>query len=142
MVILARALGFPARNQYVLEAAIAGTHVQARTPGETDWAGIEGLYRELMLVTHSPVVALNHAVAVAMHRGLEEGLKLLDALAVDGELAGYRFYTTRGELLRRLGRFDEALPNYERALGMTANEVDRRLLGSRIAAIRREARPA
>lgn len=140
MVVLARALGHPARGQYVLQAAIAGTHAHARTPEDTDWAGIEGLYRQLMAVSSSPVIALNHAVAVAMNQGLEEGLALVDALAADGALAGYRFfYITRAELLRRLGRDVEALPNYERALGMTSNEVERRLLTARIAAARKQA---
>jgi RNA polymerase sigma-70 factor, ECF subfamily len=133
MVTLARALGHPMRGQYVLEAAIAGTHAHARTPEETDWRGIEGLYRQLMSISHSPVVALNHAVAVAMSRGLDEGLALVETLAEHGALAGYRpFYIARAELLRRLGRRAEALPNYERALGMTANEVERRLLTARI----------
>jgi RNA polymerase sigma-70 factor (ECF subfamily) len=133
MVTLARALGYPARGQYVLQAAIAGMHVHARTPEETDWEGIEGLYRQLMAISGSPVIALNHAVAVAMSRGLEEGLALLDALAAERVLACYRpFYITRAELLRRLARPAEALPNYERALGMTSNEVERRLLTARI----------
>src|SRR5262249_39446994 len=137
MVVLARGLRAPTRHRYVLEAAIAGTQAHARRPEETDWAGIEGLYRQLMTISNSPVIALNHAVAVAMSRGPEEGLRLLDALGADGELAGYRiFYTTRAELLRLLGREAEALPNYERALGMTANEVQRRLLTKRIASLR------
>jgi RNA polymerase sigma-70 factor, ECF subfamily len=137
MVALARALGHPTRGPYVLQAAIAGTHARARTPGDTDWAGIEGLYRQLMAISNSPVIALNHAVSVAMSRGLEEGLALIETLAASGDLAGYRFfYTARAELLRRLGRGDEALPNYERALGMTSNEVERKLLTARIAAVR------
>jgi RNA polymerase sigma-70 factor (ECF subfamily) len=140
MVVLARALGYSTRGQYVVQAAIAGTHAQARTPEETNWAGIEGLYRQLMAISNSPVIALNHAVAVAMSRGLEEGLALIEALAADGALAGYRlFYTARAELLRRLGRSSEALPNYERALGMTSNEVERRLLMARINALRNQA---
>jgi RNA polymerase sigma-70 factor (ECF subfamily) len=139
MVALARALGHPTRGQYVLQAAIAGTHARARTPEDTDWAGIEGLYRQLMAISNSPVIALNHAVAVAMHRGLEEGLALVEALAANVALAGYRFfYTARAELLRRLGRWAEALSNYERALGMASNEVERRLLTARIAAVREQ----
>ena len=140
MVTLAQSLGHPTRGQYVLEAAIAGTHARARTPGETDWAGIEGFYRQLMAISRSPVIALNHAVAVAMSRGLGEGLALIERLAEDGALAGYRpFYTARAELLRRLDRHAEALANYERALGMTSNEVERQLLTARIADMRRRA---
>jgi hypothetical protein len=94
-----------------------------------------------MTVVSSPVIALNHAVAVAMSRGLEEGLRLLEDIGASGELAAYRaFYTTRAELLRRLGRHAEALPNYERALGMTSNEVERRLLTNRIASLRTQAK--
>lgn len=137
MVALARALGQPTRGPYVLQAAIAGMHARARTPEDTDWAGIEALYRQLMSISNSPVVALNHAVAVAMSRGPDEGLALIEGLAAGGTLAGYRFfYTARAELLRRLGRVGEALPNYERALGMTSNDVERRLLTARIAAVR------
>jgi RNA polymerase sigma-70 factor, ECF subfamily len=136
MVILARALRHVARQRYVLEAAIAGTHAQARRAEETDWAGIEGLYRQLMTVVSSPVIELNHAAAVAMSRGPEAGLELVEALSTRGELADYRaLYTTRAELLRRLGRHREALPNYERALGMTSNEVERRFLRARIASL-------
>jgi RNA polymerase sigma-70 factor (ECF subfamily) len=94
-----------------------------------------------MVASNSPVIALNHAVAVAMSRGLEQGLHLVETLAAGGELAGYRsFYSTRAELLRRLGRDSEALPNYERALGMTSNEVERKLLSARIASLRSQAR--
>ncbi len=139
MVVLARGLGYPRRGQYVLQAAIARTHAHARSPEDTDWAGIEGFYRQLMALSSSPVIALNHAVAVAMSRGLEEGLALVEALAAQGDLAGYRlFYTTRAELLRRLGRGAEALPNYERALGMTSNEVERKLLTAQIDAVRNQ----
>ena len=136
MVVVARALRQPQRGPYVLEAVIAGIHARARTAEETDWAGIEGLYRHLMRVAPSPVVALNHAVAVAMSRGLEYGLGLLERLAADGELDGYRaFHTTRAELLRRLGRASEARPDYERALAMTSNQAERQLLIDRIAAL-------
>jgi RNA polymerase sigma-70 factor (ECF subfamily) len=140
MVFLARALGQPTRGPYILQATIAGIHARARTPEDTDWVGIEGLYRQLMAMSNSPVVALNYAVAVAMSRGLEEGLALIEELAAGGALAGYRFfYIARAEVLRRLRRWAEALTNYERALGMTANEVERRLLTARIAAVRSQA---
>jgi RNA polymerase sigma-70 factor (ECF subfamily) len=141
MVILARALRDPARQRYVVEAAIAGTHAHARRPENTDWAGIEGLYRQLMAIVSSPVIELNHAVAVAMNGRVEEGLQLLETLAAGGELSAYRaLYTTRAELLRRLGRASEALPNYERALGMTSNDVERAFLRARIESLHRQAR--
>jgi RNA polymerase sigma-70 factor, ECF subfamily len=141
MVVLARALRNPARQRYVLEAAIAGTHAHASSCEETNWVGIEGLYRQLMTVVSSPVIELNHAAAVAMSRGPAEGLQLVEALAARGELADYRgLYATRAELLRRLGRHSEALPNYERALGMTSNEVERSFLRARIGSLDRSER--
>jgi RNA polymerase sigma-70 factor, ECF subfamily len=141
MVVLAQALRYPTRQRYVLEAAIAGTHAGTSRSEDTDWVGIEGLYRQLMAVVSSPVVELNHAVAVAMSRGPGEGLQLVEALAARGELADYRaLYTTRAELLRRLGRHGEALPNYERALGMTSNEVERSFLRTRMGSLDRPAR--
>jgi RNA polymerase sigma-70 factor (ECF subfamily) len=133
MLTLARALGYPSRGQYVLQAAIAGAHAHAGPAAATDWLAIEGLYRQLLLISNSPVIALNHAVAVAMSRGFKEGLALLEALAQGGALAGYRpFYVARAELLRRSGRPSEALSNYEMALSMTSNEVERSLLTDRI----------
>jgi RNA polymerase sigma-70 factor (ECF subfamily) len=142
LVWLARALRHSTRDRFLLEASIAAAHVVAPTAEETDWAGIEGLYRQLMRLSSSPVIALNHAVAVAMSQGLEAGLARMQALSADQALSGYRqFYTARAELLRRLDRSAEALPDYEQALAMTSNEVERRLLTERIDEIRGQHQP-
>src|SRR5262249_60632154 len=87
---------------YQLQAAIAGLHAQARTADETDWKQIAALYGQLVRLTPTPVVALNHAVAVAMARGPAEGLALVDRLGAAGALDSYRLYhAARGDLLRR-----------------------------------------
>jgi RNA polymerase sigma-70 factor (ECF subfamily) len=119
---------------YQLQAAIAGVHAQAKTAEETDWDQIAALYAVLSRTTVSPVIALNHAVAVAMSRGLETGLEMIQQIAASGDLDSYYLYhAARADLLRRLRRNDEALTAYECALSLTANAVERRYLRRRIA---------
>jgi len=119
---------------YQLQAAIAAVHAQAKTPEETDWNQIAALYALLARTTGSPVIALNHAVAVAMSRGCETGLELIEQIAAPGDLDSYYLYhAARADLLRRLRRNDEALAAYERALNLSANAVERRYLRRRIA---------
>jgi len=118
---------------YQLQAAIAALHAQARTAEETDWTQIAALYGQLVRLTPTPVVALNHAVAVAMARGLAEGLALVDRLGAAGALDSYRLYhAARADLLRRLGRRTEALEAYERALALTTNRVEEAYLRRRV----------
>jgi RNA polymerase sigma-70 factor (ECF subfamily) len=118
---------------YALQAAIAALHAQAAAASDTDWRQIAALYVLLLRTTPSPVVALNHAVAVAMAEGPERGLALIDAIERRGELAGYHLVdAARADLLRRLGRVDEARQAYERALAKTANEAERRFLADRL----------
>jgi RNA polymerase sigma-70 factor, ECF subfamily len=120
-----------ARNPhpYVLQAAIAACHARARSAEETDWARIVGLYGRLGEVAPSPVVELNRAVALAMLFGPEAGLNLVDALAGRPELANYHLLpSVRGELLRQLGRLDEARAEFERGAALTRNERERKLL--------------
>src|SRR5256712_2603518 len=94
---------------YALQAAIAACHARARTPGETDWARIAALYQELARISPSPVVELNRAVAVAMASGPAAGLELVDALTSEPSLKSYHLMASvRGDLLAKLGRFDEA----------------------------------
>ncbi|WP_158891952.1 RNA polymerase sigma factor [Amycolatopsis anabasis] len=115
---------------YQLQAAIAATHAQARTPAETDWAEIVALYRELFRLAPSPVVALNSAVAVAMCEGPAAGLALIDRLA--GLERYHLFHAARADLLRRLGRTGEAAEAYRRALPLTTNPAEQRFLRTRL----------
>jgi RNA polymerase sigma-70 factor (ECF subfamily) len=124
--VLDRALALHGRGPYVVQAAIAALHAQE----PRDWPQIAALYGELARLTGSPVVELNRAVAVAEDRGPEAGLDIVDRLALED----YRYlHATRGELLRRLGRTDEAGDAYRRALAMVHDDAERRLLERRLA---------
>jgi RNA polymerase sigma factor (sigma-70 family) len=119
---------------YALQAAIAACHARARTPEETDWARIVGIYGALGEVMPSPIVELNRAVALSMLMGPEAGLKIVDALTAEPLLRDYHLLpSVRGDLLAKLGRVDEARAEFERAAQMTQNERERRLLLQRAA---------
>src|SRR4029077_18794562 len=131
-----------AQGAYALQAAIAACHARALTPAETDWARIVALYETLGQVTPSPIVELNHAVAVAMAFGPQAGLELVDALASERSLQTYHLLpSVRGDLLTKLGRFHEAHGEFERAAALTRNARERRLLLERAAASARGSRP-
>ena len=133
----AEALG-GVRGPYALQAAIAACHARARTPAETDWARIAELYEALARLTPSPVVELNRAVAVAMAFGPAAGLELVDALTAEPALRGYHLLpSVRGDLLAKLGRFDEARAECARAASLTRNARERELLLERAAAYAR-----
>ena len=120
----------PAR--YALQAAIAAVHAEATRFEDTDWHEVVALYGVLATVWPSPVVALNRAVALGMAEGAGTGLRELDALADDPQLAGYAYLpVARAEFLRRLGRADEARLAYTEALALTGNSVERRHLERR-----------
>ncbi len=123
---LDRALALRGRGPYLLQAAIASLH--ASEP--RDWPQIAALYGELARVTGSPVVELNRAVAVAEADGPEAGLRIADGLGLDGY---HYLHATRGELLRRLGRDDEARAALARALELAHDDAERRLLERRLA---------
>jgi RNA polymerase sigma-70 factor, ECF subfamily len=132
--LVERALGRRNFGPYQMQAAIAAVHAEARTAGETDWKQIAGLYAILQRSQPSPVVCLNHAVAIAMSESLERGLAMIDSLGAGGELDSYHLYhAARAELLRRMGRNREALENYHRGLALTTNAVEQRYLRRRIA---------
>jgi RNA polymerase sigma-70 factor (ECF subfamily) len=134
--LLDKALALEGVGAYQLQAAIAALHATAPTSVETDWAQIAALYEELGARYPSPVVALNHAVAIAMSEGIELGLRAIDALGRSGELESYAHYhAARADLLRRLGRALEAAAAYERALALTSNAVERRYLRRRLAEV-------
>ncbi len=118
---------------YVLQAQISACHARARTPEETDWPRIVGLYAELGQLTPSPVVELNRAVAVAMAFGPAAGLELVDALTEERSLENYHLLpSVRGDLLKKLNRFDEARAEFERAASLTRNARERELLLERL----------
>jgi RNA polymerase sigma-70 factor, ECF subfamily len=123
-------------GSYALQAAIAAVHARAPRAADTDWRQIAALYALLRGTHPTPVVALNHAAAVAMSDGPAEGLRLLDELEAAGELAGYHLLpAARADLLRRLGRLPEAADAYRRALALVGNEADRRFLERRLAEV-------
>ncbi|MEP7360681.1 MAG: RNA polymerase sigma factor [Chloroflexota bacterium] len=120
-------------RQYELQARIAFEHARAASATDTDWPRIVSIYDELLAAQPSPVIALNRAVAVSMARGPAVGLALVDEIDASGELAEYHLlYSTRGELLRRLGRLEEARIALSRARELATNEVDRRYLDRRL----------
>ncbi len=117
---------------YQVQAAIAACHATAPSADATDWHEIAGLYRELGKMTSSPVVELNRAVAVAMADGPEAGLAIVDALDASGALASYHLLpATRADLLRRLGRHEEAAAAYRAAEKLARSEAERRYLNRR-----------
>lgn len=121
---------------YQVQAAIVACHATARTAVETDWSEIAALYHELQRMVPSPVVALNRAVAVAMADGAAAGLALVDAIDDRGALAGYYLLpATKADLLRRLGRRDEAAAAYRAALLLTTTDAERRYLERRLAEV-------
>lgn len=121
-----------AMGPYALQAAIAACHARARTLEETDWAQIVELYAELARSAPSPVVELNRAVALAMAFGPAAGLELVDALTHEPSLESYHLLpSVRGDLLKKLGRLDEARVEFERAAGFARNTRERELLIAR-----------
>jgi RNA polymerase sigma-70 factor (ECF subfamily) len=132
---LERAFSLLGRGPYVLQAAIASLHADQ----PRDWPGIASLYGELSRLTDSPVVELNRAIAVAEAEGPEAGLEIVDRLPLED----YRYlHATRGELLRRLGRDDEARDAFVRALELVHDDTERRHLERRLAQAGGDARPA
>ena len=127
-----RALRMGRVGPYQLQAAIAAVHSEATSADATDWPQILGLYELLGRVAPSPVVTLNRAVAVAHLAGPAAALAIVDGLAGDPSIAGYRFlHSTRAELLRRLGRAHDALAAYDRALALSPNEAEAAFLRAR-----------
>jgi RNA polymerase sigma-70 factor (ECF subfamily) len=118
---------------YTLQAAIAAVHAETSSAASTDWRQITLLYNRLIRIQPSPVVELNRAVAIAMYKGPEQGLCLIDDLLVRGELTEYSLaYSARADLCRRLGRLSEARASYEKALALARQEPERRFLSGRL----------
>ncbi len=135
--LLQRALGMRAPGPYQLQAGIAAVHAEAPTAEDTDWREIAVLYQELSRRNPSPVIRLNHAVAIALGENLEQGLALVDDLGRSGELESYHlFHAARADLLRRLNRSQEAVEAYRRALDLTTNHVEQGYLRGRLMSLR------
>jgi RNA polymerase sigma factor (sigma-70 family) len=116
-------------GKYLLQAEIAACHARARTPEETDWPRIVEFYGTLTNVVPSAIVELNRAVAVGMASGPAAGLALVDALTSERSLANYHLLpSVRGDFLKKLGRFNEARAEFERAASLTRNTRERELL--------------
>jgi RNA polymerase sigma-70 factor (ECF subfamily) len=125
LVLVEQALRLGSAGPYQLQAAIAALHSQAREAAATDWDQIAALYQELLLRNSSPVIALNHAVAVAMSTGVAEGLQRIDELGASGVLDEYYlFHAARADLLRRLERREAASAAYRRAAALATNPIE------------------
>jgi RNA polymerase sigma-70 factor, ECF subfamily len=123
-------------SSYAVQAAIAALHVRAEDSSTTDWPQIVGLYEVLLRLQPTPVIELNHAVAVSMVDGPARALDLIDSLAARGRVTQYHLlHAARGRLLQKLGRIEEALEAYDAALSTALLEPERRFLAARIAAI-------
>jgi RNA polymerase sigma-70 factor (ECF subfamily) len=134
LAVLDAAVAARRPGPYQLQAAIAALHARAPRPEDTDWPQIAALYGRLVVLTPSPVVELNRAVAVAMADGPARGLAMVDALA--GELDGYHlFHAARADLPRRLDRREEAAAAYARAIELVANPSERAYLERRVAEV-------
>jgi predicted RNA polymerase sigma factor len=129
----ARELG-GANGFYVLQAAIIACHAQAETAGDTDWPRISCLYEALTAVARSPVIELNRAVAVGMAEGPQAALAIVDRLTQEPTLKNYHLLpSVRGDLLHKLGRYDEARAAFEAAAALTGNQRERDFLKRRAA---------
>ncbi|AKF82609.1 RNA polymerase subunit sigma-24 [Myxococcus fulvus 124B02] len=142
LALLDTALSLGAFGPYTVQAAIAALHAQAKRPEETDWEQIAALYERLAKLTPGPVVELNRAAAVAMAMGPAQGLVLVDDLESSGRLTEHHLLpAARAELLRRLGRRDEAVAAYRRALALVRTEPERRFLEERLREVLADAPP-
>jgi RNA polymerase sigma-70 factor (ECF subfamily) len=136
-LVLETALRRRRPGPYQLQAAISALHDEAASAEDTDWPQIAALYGELMRIGPSPVVALNRAVAIAMARGPEAGLLLIDGIEADGRLRDYQpLHAARADLLRRAGRA-EAAAAYRRAIELSSNAAERAYLERRLAEVGR-----
>ena len=134
--LLESALRAGAAGPYALQASIAALHANATTSAETDWPQIAALYAALLKINPSPVIEVNRAVAVSLARSPEEGLALLDDLAVRAELADFHLLpAARADILRRLGKHAEAAGAYRRALALATNDVERRFFRRRLSEV-------
>jgi len=136
--LVVQALGYGPPGEYTLQAAIAAVHAEAPTAAATDWAEIAGLYDILLKINPSPIVELNRAVALAMRDGPQAGLNLIDKLLDNKGLQSYHLlHAARADLFRRLGKAEDAIRCYQRALDLARQEPERRFLQQRLAALQK-----
>ncbi len=134
--LVEKALQMPGMGPYALQAAISAVHAEAQRADDTDWGQIVGLYDELLRMQPSPVIALNRAVAVAMHGGCEKGIALVDDILKLRAMQDYHLaHAARADLCRRLHRFDDARTSYKAALALAQLEPERRFLERRLSEI-------
>jgi RNA polymerase sigma-70 factor, ECF subfamily len=134
VTLVERALRMRRAGPYQIQAAIAALHGETESPEATDWEQIAVLYATLFRMTPTPIVALNHAVAIAMSNGYEEGLALMDELGETGLVDGYYlFHAARADLLRRMERNQAAAAAYRSALDLVGNDLERAYLNRRLA---------
>ena len=139
--LVGQALAGGPPGPFTLQATILAVHAEAASAAETDWSEVVALYDLLLGVSPSPIVELNRAVAIAMRDGPSSGLAIIDQILERGALADYQFaHSARGELLRRLGRNDEAAAAYGRALALAAQAPEQRFLRRRIETLSAETR--
>jgi RNA polymerase sigma-70 factor, ECF subfamily len=133
LALVRSALSAGPAGPYALQAAIAAVHARAARAADTDWREIEALYAYLMRLRPSPVIELNHAVAVAMASSVDDGLRMIESIRVREDLDGYHLmWAARADLLRRLQRWEEAAQSYRRALDLATAEPERRFLTRRL----------
>jgi RNA polymerase sigma-70 factor, ECF subfamily len=135
--LVERALASRRFGPYTLQASIAAVHAEASSSSATDWTQIVGLYDVLLRADPSPVIELNRAAAIAMRDGPEAGLALIDTILVRGDLTDYHLaHAARGDLCRRIGRAEDAISAYNRALELATQEPERRFIRKRLEQLR------
>jgi RNA polymerase sigma-70 factor (ECF subfamily) len=135
--LIERSLASQRFGVYTIQAAISAVHAEAASSADTNWSQIVTLYDLLLRAEPSPVVELNRAVAVAMRDGPEDGIAIIEEILSRGDLASYHLaHSARGELLRRLGRLEQAREAFERALSLVKQEPERRFLSRKLEALR------
>ena len=129
LTLVERAFSSKPPGPYRLQAAIAALHAEAARPEATDWPQISGLYSLLLRINPSPIIELNRAIAIAMHKGPEAGLRQIDAILERGDLNSYHLaHSARAELCRKTGRTDQAKASWERALALAQQDPERRFI--------------
>jgi RNA polymerase sigma-70 factor, ECF subfamily len=140
LALIQNALRLRSVGVYQLQAAISAVHAEAVSFDETDWRQIVALYEELKKINPSPVIALNHAAAVAMAEGFETGLRLMEKVGATGKLDQYySYHAARADLLRRLHRTEEARTAFSRGLELTNNQVEQQYIQRRLRELEQKA---